>query len=251
MTKAWLEGLSGEWAGKRISLSENTLLGRSRECNVRISDPRVSRRHARICWAQGRYYLQDQGSTHGTLVNGQPVAATVLQDGDVISIGGVTFRFREIREQAASSLAVAPRSSSGAPTSVKEPAFAQDGVVSRQVSSASPAPNVVSHTSLEQAAQRAVAQSKSYVGAAFLTLVLYYIGFYILGLILNVVYLSEANRIQRTTGVSPSGKGCLTTLLFFHFWLPLILCVVLVLVGGVTFTEIFSWFRDLLQSLGI
>ena len=76
----------------------------------------------------------------------------------------------------------------------------------------------------------AIASTKSYVGSAFLAWILYYIGFYIIGLIVNICYLSSANRIKRETGISPSGRGCLQFLLFIHFWFPLIIIIILVFV---------------------
>ncbi|MBN2182808.1 MAG: hypothetical protein JW715_12930 [Sedimentisphaerales bacterium] len=78
--------------------------------------------------------------------------------------------------------------------------------------------------------KNAIASTKSYVGPAFLAWILYYIGFYIIGLIVNICYLSSANRIRRETGISPSGKGCLQFLLFVHFWIPLIIILILIFV---------------------
>jgi hypothetical protein len=66
-------------------------------------------------------------------------------------------------------------------------------------------------------------ERKSYTLKAVLTLVLYYVGFYIVGLIVNLVFLSEANSDQRASGVSPSGKGCLIFLLIFHLIIPILL----------------------------
>lgn len=96
----------------------------------------------------------------------------------------------------------------------------------------------------------AVALSRSYVGPAFLTWILYYIGFYIIGLIVNLAYLSSAGSIHQETKVSPSGRGCLQFLLFTHFWLPLIVILFLMVAGthigfGVAdlFAEINRWFQ--------
>lgn len=81
---------------------------------------------------------------------------------------------------------------------------------------------------------KAVHASKSYVGSAFLTLLLYYIGFYIVGLIFNLVYLSKSNESKRIIGASPSGRGCLIVLLWVHIILPL-LVILFLLVSGVFF----------------
>jgi hypothetical protein len=91
----WLECVSGQYRGQRIPLQEDEiLLGRSKVCDLQLPGSNISRTHARIRFAQGKYYLQDQDSALGTKVNGQEVRATALQDGDTFSIGETTFRFR-------------------------------------------------------------------------------------------------------------------------------------------------------------
>lgn len=93
--------------------------------------------------------------------------------------------------------------------------------------------------------KRAIASTKSFVGSAFLAWILYYIGFYLIGLIVNICYLSSASRIKRETGVSPSGKGCLSFLLFTHFWLPLILIIFLLVFGAQIGFDLGKWLRKL------
>lgn len=63
---------------------------------------------------------------------------------------------------------------------------------------------------------------RSYLNAAILTLILYIIGFGIVGLIANVAYLSSAKRTELETGEIPEGKGCLVALLWVFLWIPLI-----------------------------
>jgi hypothetical protein len=74
--------------------------------------------------------------------------------------------------------------------------------------------------------------SKSFVGSSFLVWLLYYVGCYIIGLVLNVMYMSEASAIKKRTGISPSGSGCLTLLLLFHLIVPVLLLVMYVLFWG-------------------
>lgn len=78
---------------------------------------------------------------------------------------------------------------------------------------------------------KGVHASKSYVGPAILTLIMYYVGFYIVGLICNLVFLSQAKQSQKIIGSSPSGKGCLDFLLWTHLLIPIILFILLM--GGV------------------
>ena len=86
---------SGQAAGQLTQVTKDTfLIGRGSSCDLRIPDTAISRRHAVIRYAQGRWFIQDHGSTAGTFVNGQPVEATVLSDGDRIRIGDTEFEFR-------------------------------------------------------------------------------------------------------------------------------------------------------------
>ena len=73
---------------------------------------------------------------------------------------------------------------------------------------------------------------KSYVGPAWVTLLLYYIGFFFVGLICNLVFLSKSKESMRITGSSPSGRGCLLFLLWTHIIIPIILIVIFILGGG-------------------
>ncbi len=65
-----------------------TWLGRSRKCNVRIDDPKVSRHHCVIISAGKNWYLVDLDSSNGTFVNGQRLETPVrLCHGDTICLG--------------------------------------------------------------------------------------------------------------------------------------------------------------------
>ena len=48
-------------------------IGRKVEKDLAIADPRVSRDHALVVSENGRFYVEDQGSKHGTFVNGERV----------------------------------------------------------------------------------------------------------------------------------------------------------------------------------
>ena len=90
---AFLQVLSGEAAGSIVVLQEQELeIGRQGSGLV-IRDVGVSRRHARLEFSDG-YRLIDLDSTNGTLVNGESIQATALQDGDTIELGrDCTLRF--------------------------------------------------------------------------------------------------------------------------------------------------------------
>jgi pSer/pThr/pTyr-binding forkhead associated (FHA) protein len=67
-------------------------IGRSREVELRVDHPTVSRKHARLILSDDRamVYLQDQGGANGTRHNGKEVEKLApLADGDTIGIGEV------------------------------------------------------------------------------------------------------------------------------------------------------------------
>jgi pSer/pThr/pTyr-binding forkhead associated (FHA) protein len=80
--------------GKRRKLDDTTLVvGRSRECDIPVDDPNVSRRHAEIRHEDGAYWIVDLGSTNGVTVNGKRVERAKLEPDDEILLGTVAVRF--------------------------------------------------------------------------------------------------------------------------------------------------------------
>lgn len=74
--------------GRRSVLSgERVLIGRSRECDVVLSDPNTSRRHAEVRRDGEGWTVVDLGSTNGIKVNGRRVDQAALQPGDRITLG--------------------------------------------------------------------------------------------------------------------------------------------------------------------
>lgn len=65
-----------------------TTMGRSRDCDVVVPDPNVSRVHAEVRHEGLEYVLVDLGSTNGVEVNGRRVLRHNLRDGDRLSLGG-------------------------------------------------------------------------------------------------------------------------------------------------------------------
>lgn len=74
--------------------SQPTLLvGRSRICDLVLSDAAVSRRHASLMLFGANWFVIDHGSTNGTWVNGRPVSGeTVVRAGDRLRVGEALFR---------------------------------------------------------------------------------------------------------------------------------------------------------------
>ena len=93
--KPCLQILTGTEVGKVIVLDVGTaIIGRGANAKVRLDDNGVSREHAKVIISEDVVNLVDNGSTNGTYLNGAPVDAGILRDGDRIHIGpDVTLQF--------------------------------------------------------------------------------------------------------------------------------------------------------------
>jgi pSer/pThr/pTyr-binding forkhead associated (FHA) protein len=72
-----------------------THIGRAWSAELRLEDEAVSRRHAIIVNDDDAVRILDDRSANGTRVNGEPVPAADLRDGDVILVGRVALMYRE------------------------------------------------------------------------------------------------------------------------------------------------------------
>jgi hypothetical protein len=87
--RAVLRGRQGDY-----TLSEAvTVIGRSRRCDIVLTDPNVSRQHAEIRRQGDGFMLLDLGSTNGTRLNRRDVKQVVLQHGDRIELGTTELLF--------------------------------------------------------------------------------------------------------------------------------------------------------------
>lgn len=74
--------------GRRTVMSgERLLVGRSRDCDLVIDDPNVSRRHFELRRDQAGWVAVDLGSTNGIKVNGRRIDEVPLEPGDEIALG--------------------------------------------------------------------------------------------------------------------------------------------------------------------
>lgn len=75
-------------------IADNTTIGRGESNNIIIKDRLLSKDHARIVHEDGRFFLDDLGSTNGTYVNEERVEhPTQLHDKDIIGLGELEFLF--------------------------------------------------------------------------------------------------------------------------------------------------------------
>ena len=81
------------WAPVIRSATIPLVLGRGSDCEIRINDHSVSRKHARIQPGIDGYYAVDLQSTNGTFVNDVPASMYKLKDGDYLRVGNCIYRF--------------------------------------------------------------------------------------------------------------------------------------------------------------
>jgi hypothetical protein len=83
-------------AGRRHELEgESTVIGRSKDCDISVYDPNVSRRHAEVRRKGGSYTLVDLDSTNGVEVGGKRVKRLELHDGTRFTVGSTEIVFSE------------------------------------------------------------------------------------------------------------------------------------------------------------
>jgi hypothetical protein len=88
-----------------IPVRRELVIGREDTCDVVLANPLVSRRHARVWPSNGRYGVEDLGSSNGTYINGQRITTAVeIRDGDRLTLGDAELRFRLIADDVMPSL---------------------------------------------------------------------------------------------------------------------------------------------------
>ena len=87
--------VEGPMHGQAFKITKSPVVIGRKEGDMIVHDGRVSSKHAQLDIAGVRIYtLKDLASTNGTTVNDRPISVGHLQDGDVVSFGGVKFEFR-------------------------------------------------------------------------------------------------------------------------------------------------------------
>ncbi len=88
--------LDDQGAPSRFPLGKATLmLGSAQESEILLKDNTVSKNHASIIYDKNKFWLRDNGSTNGSLVNGKPAQYQQLQNGDTLQFGSYKFFFDE------------------------------------------------------------------------------------------------------------------------------------------------------------
>lgn len=84
--------VGGANEGDEFQLKLPATLGRGREATLPLPHPLVSRQHCELMDRDGLLVVRDLGSTNGTFVGSERVTESVLEHGQLLTIGTVTFR---------------------------------------------------------------------------------------------------------------------------------------------------------------
>ena len=69
------------------------LIGRDADCNLRPASQAISKKHCQVTVREGKVFVQDMGSTNGTIVRGEAITGeTEVQSGDSLKVGPLEFK---------------------------------------------------------------------------------------------------------------------------------------------------------------
>lgn len=84
--------VGGEVKTAEIKLRLPSTIGRGRGTSIMLPHPLVSRQHCELFEANGKLMVRDLGSLNGTFVNNQRITESIIEPGELLTIGAVTFR---------------------------------------------------------------------------------------------------------------------------------------------------------------
>ena len=90
--RAKLVVVGGDTKTTEVDLRLPAILGRGREATLTLPHPLVSRQHCEITEVEGRLIVRDLGSLNGTFVANERIDEAVLENGQLLTVGTVTFR---------------------------------------------------------------------------------------------------------------------------------------------------------------
>lgn len=117
---AWyLQPMSTALEPNVIELNGKMVLGRAKECDVRLNFAHLSRRHAVLTLTPQGLELEDLGSSNGTFVNDVKVRRVILKNGDVLSFDNLRFRIVGPEEETDKTQLRAPSAAEENPTHLR------------------------------------------------------------------------------------------------------------------------------------
>ncbi len=87
-----LLSIDTELSGRYFKLGALTIIGRDEECNICIPNEQLSRRHMQLVVTGGKVMMQDLNSTNGCFINDTKSDHSILEGGELLRIGNMTFR---------------------------------------------------------------------------------------------------------------------------------------------------------------
>jgi len=121
---------------------ERITIGRRPQNDIQIENLAVSSEHARIITILNDSFLEDLGSTNGTLVNGTPIKKHILQNNDVIEVG--KYQLKYLADSEAESQTTAEDFERTMvlrmPTAVQRPAPVRTDTLTKMVAARAPQP---------------------------------------------------------------------------------------------------------------
>lgn len=85
---------------KPLDLPLYIVVGRSEDCDLQMTDPSVSGRHARLSWRGQRILVEDLGSANGTWVDGRRVRRAEVRPGTEVTLGNASLPWSHARLKA-------------------------------------------------------------------------------------------------------------------------------------------------------
>jgi hypothetical protein len=91
----WMVALNGQHKGEdfRLRIGKN-VIGTAADCDIVLSDKKLSRKHATIRYEGGEFQIADLDSSNGTHVNDEKVQKHDLIDNDIVKLGDIEFEFK-------------------------------------------------------------------------------------------------------------------------------------------------------------
>lgn len=98
----WMVALNGQHKGEdfRLRVGKN-VIGTAADCDIVLTDKKISRKHATIRFEGGEFQIADLDSSNGCFVNEEKIQKHDLIDNDIIKLGDIEFEFkaRAMREK--------------------------------------------------------------------------------------------------------------------------------------------------------
>ena len=96
LPKYALRAQTGRMLGRSYPLTGVAIVGRAPDCQLRLEDSNLSRKHAKLIPTNDGVVIEDLGSTNGSFHNGKRVQRAVAQAGDEIGFDTLRFRLLEL-----------------------------------------------------------------------------------------------------------------------------------------------------------